>query len=384
MAIGILCPKCKKTLKLKAQVCQCGNRLNTNRQYRVRVRMPSGKWKSQVVGTLKQAENVEAKFKTEAVEEKVFDIPGKAPTIDAIWEKYLNWAKANKSSWRDDQGRWLKHVKPHLARRRMDRVNAKDIHNILDNMVDGGWERPQKKEKNRPKNYQVPPSKPYSPATIQQVLTLIRRVYNWAYKRDLYSGLNPCDKVENLKFDNKVTDALSKEQLLGILKALDEWENERAKLVVLFALYSGQRRGQVLKLKWSDVDLDNGLITYRSPNTKNKESSTLPINGHCREILEKSKSMTLSDFVFPSSTGHYFVSFENCWKRFKKRHAFNFRFHDLRHTFASYLASSGRVDIYTLQHLLGHKSITMTQRYAHLINGALERAASVADDVLSL
>lgn len=384
MAIGILCPKCKKTLKLRVRVCPCGHNLKTNRQYRVRVRMPSGKWKSQVVGRLSKAEKVEAKFKMEAVDEKVFDIPSKCPTIDTIWEKYLNWAKANKSSWRDDQGRWLKHVKPHFGRRRMDRITAKDVHKILDTMAKTGWNRPEKKKRNRSKTYQKPTIQPYSPATIQQVLTLIRRVYNWAYKRDLYNGLNPCDKVRNLKFDNKVTAALPKDQLRQFLKALDEWANERAKMVVLFALYSGQRRGQVLKLKWPDVDLDSGLIKYVASNTKNKESSTLPINKHCRDILKRAESMAVRKYVFPSNGGSYFVSFENCWKRFKKRNFLNFRFHDLRHTYASYLASSGKVDIYTLQHLLGHKSLSMTQRYAHLINGALERAAKVADDVLGL
>jgi integrase len=61
-----------------------------------------------------------------------------------------------------------------------------------------------------------------------------------------------------------------------------------------------------------------------------------------------------------------------------------YRFHDLRHTFASYLASSGQVDIYTLKELLGHKSLTMTQRYAHLINGTLKKAISVADKAFNV
>ena len=155
-------------------------------------------------------------------------------------------------------------------------------------------------------------------------------------------------------------------------------------MVVLFALYSGQRRGQILKLKWPDVDLENNLVTYKTSNTKNKESDTLPINKLSQNILRNALNMEAGEFAFPSNTGTYFRSFENCWKRFKKSNGIGFRFHDLRHTYASYLASSGQVDIYTLQHLLGHKSLSMTQRYAHLINGALERAASVADTVFDL
>ncbi len=73
--------------------------------------------------------------------------------------------------------------------------------------------------------------------------------------------------------------------------------------------------------------------------------------------------------------------FNSIWKRIRKKAGITIRFRDLRHTYASYLASSGKVDIYTLKELLGHSDIKMTQRYAHLINRALRKTANVVDEV---
>jgi len=92
--------------------------------------------------------------------------------------------------------------------------------------------------------------------------------------------------------------------------------------------------------------------------------------------------MRICDHVFSSKHGPYSPNgFNSIWKRIKRRAGLSTRFHDLRHTYASYLASSGKVDIYILKELLGHSTIEMTQRYAHLVNGALKKAVGVADEV---
>jgi integrase len=86
--------------------------------------------------------------------------------------------------------------------------------------------------------------------------------------------------------------------------------------------------------------------------------------------------------VSPNLKGKYFRSFTHIWYRIRKstgRGKKDYRFHDLRHTFATHLASSEKVDIYTLKELLGHRSIEMTQRYAHLTNGSLRKATSIMD-----
>lgn len=79
--------------------------------------------------------------------------------------------------------------------------------------------------------------------------------------------------------------------------------------------------------------------------------------------------------------GSYYKVLDRTWNLIREKAGFTIRFHELRHTYASYPASSGKVDIYTLKELLGHSSIEMIQRYAHLINGALRKAVCVADEV---
>ena len=148
------------------------------------------------------------------------------------------------------------------------------------------------------------------------------------------------------------------------------------------ALYSGKRKGAILKLTWDKVDLENGFITLVASNTKSIETQMVPMNESCMAVLKRAHEIRISEWVFPSSTGKfYYNTFNANWKLFKKRAGIDIRFHDLRHTYASYLASSGKVDIYTLKKLLGHKTINMTQRYAHLIDGTLRNATNVADKV---
>ena len=100
-------------------------------------------------------------------------------------------------------------------------------------------------------------------------------------------------------------------------------------------------------------------------------------------IIDRCHELKISPLVFPGTSGQqYRDSFDETWKRIRRKAGIpTTRFHVLRHTYASYLASSGKVDIYTLKELLGHSTIEMTQRYAHLVNGALRKAVNVADEV---
>ncbi len=364
MAINLCCPECYKTYKLTTVSCKCGNNLKKHKVFRVRVRQHCGKWRSKQVDSLELAKKVEAKFRTESVEESIFNIH-RAPIINIVWKKYIKWARLNKRSWRDDMIRWDKHISLHLNNKKMDKVTPHDIQIILNDMSI------KKTSKGNP----------YAPATIKQVLVLINRVYNWSIEQQLYQGHNPCNSVAIPKFDNKVTHTLDRKGLESLFKVLDSWDNIRAVLMIRFALYTGKRKGEILKLTWDCVDLQNNYLYFKSTNTKNKQSQTVPINKNCIEILRECQKLKLSEYVFPSTVGNYYSTFDETWRRIRKKAGLTIRFHDLRHTYASYLASSGKVDIYTLKELLGHSTIEMTQRYAHLVNGALKRAVRVADEV---
>lgn len=366
MAIYVRCLACKQNNKLKTAKCsKCGVTLKENNSsYKVQVKLSNGRYKTQQVDSLTLAKKIESKFKVQRIENKVFDI-APVTTLGYAWEQYLSWAKLNKKTWPDDLARWTNHVAPELSSRKMDSITPSNIINLVSAM--------QQKQSIK--------GTPFKPATIKQVLVLTKRLFNWAIEKEIYHGTNPAAKVKPPRFDNRVNNPLGKDGIAGLLNILSSWDNERASLVVKFALYSGRRRGEILCLKWSNVNLEGGFVTFQGATTKNGTTQTLPLNNRCKEVLERCKELEVSDYVFPTSTGKFYAGFDCIWERIRRKAGLSIRFHDLRHTYASFLASSGEVDIYTLKELLGHKSLDMTQRYAHLINGSLKRAVNVADTV---
>lgn len=370
MAINYICPACKKTYKLGKSKCTCGLNLKSKGKYKVRVRLFDGKWLSKQVDTLKLAKDMEGKYRVDKLKADEFGIH-KAPLIDKIWTEYIKWAETNKRSWKSDKGRWEIHISSHVKNKRMNQVTP----GIVQKMVTQLGKSKSTSTRNK--------GKKLSPATIKQCVVLLNRIYSWATKRRLYHGPNPCSKVELPRFDNRQTDSLSADQIKKLLAELDTDSNQRACRVIKFALFSGRRRGEILSLTFDDIDFDNRLIVFRGETTKNKRTQAIPANDGCMAVLEQCLKHKLGDLVFPCSTGKYYKSFPRTYYRIMDKAGIKARFHSLRHSFGSWLASSGEVSIYELQNLLGHRDIALTQRYATLFDDALRRSTNVADKVFA-
>jgi integrase len=156
----------------------------------------------------------------------------------------------------------------------------------------------------------------------------------------------------------------------------------KAAAFMKMALYTGMRRGELFRLQWQDIDFERGFIYIRTP--QGGADQKIPLNTVAREVLENHPR--LSEFVFPGRGGKQRVDITKQVNRIKEAAGLpkDFRaLHGLRHVYASMLASSGQVDLYTLQKLLTHKSPAMTQRYAHLRDEALRRASDLAGDLLN-
>lgn len=219
-----------------------------------------------------------------------------------------------------------------------------------------------------------------APQTAKLTLALLRRIVNFGVKRLLCKPLPfhlELPKVNNLK-----TEDLNLEQLTSLLEAIDQDPNLQAANFMKMALFTGMRRGELFRLQWADVDFDRGFIHLRTP--KGGQDQKIPLNQAARDLLE-AHPHTGSPYVFPGRHGGQRVDINKQVTRIKQAAGLpkDFRaLHGLRHVYASMLASSGQVDLYTLQKLLTHKSAAMTQRYAHLRDGALRRASDVAGDLL--
>ena len=346
MAIYLRC--CGKDHNRSKRKCQiCGRGFT---KFVVRVKDSSTKKvRTKTVYNLTDAKKLEAKFKSDAIEGRFFD---KKDIGFVDFEKYANYAKLHKKTWKTDQRRWKNHIEG------KDYLTSSGITKILIDLSNRG----------------------FAPASVDHVYKLIRLVINWHINNGFYKAENPCRHVKAPKYDNRVTNYLSKEEVRTLIDYLNGWENRRASLLILCAIYTGRRKSELTNLTWDNVDMRNRTMTC--VNTKNGKSLSFPLNDRAYSTLLEASEIRISEYVFCSSEGkQYYNGIKLAFHRLKKRLGLKIRFHDLRHTYASHLASSGKVDIFTLKTLLGHQDITLTMRYAHLTDKAVSRATKVIDEI---
>ena len=217
-------------------------------------------------------------------------------------------------------------------------------------------------------------NKSLKPATVRHVLELLRRLANFAVKKNYCRGLS--FKLEMPKVDNQKTEELTQFQLQNLLRVLEEDPDLQVSNLVRMALYTGMRRGELFELCWSDIDFHHKTITVRS--AKKGQHPTIPLNEMAEKVLaEHAHVEGSSKFVFPGRAGKKRTECKRPLLRIRKNAGLpeDFRLlQGLRHVYATKLVSSGKVDLETLQSLLTQKSPLMTQRYAHLLDQRVEVA----------
>jgi len=218
------------------------------------------------------------------------------------------------------------------------------------------------------------------PQTVKHILALLKRIINFGVNKNLCQNIG--FKIELPKVNNLKTEDLNPEQLARLLEVIEKDTNIQAANLMKMALFTGMRRGELFKLQWDDIDFERGFINIRDP--KGGPDQKIPLNEPTRNLLN-THPRSDSPFIFPGRNGKKRSDIKRQVNRIKQNAGLpkDFRpLHGLRHVYASMLASSGELDMYTLQKLLTHKQPLMTQRYAHLRDEALQRAAKVAGDII--
>lgn len=231
-------------------------------------------------------------------------------------------------------------------------------------------------------------AKERAPATVNRYLALMSHACTIAEREWEWMDVNPLRKVSRLPEPAGRVRYLSDRERNRLLKAVKASDHPHLNAIVLTALTTGARRGEILSLRWKDVDFTSKRAVLH--RTKNNERRSLPLVPQVvtalKELLRVRRIDSDLIFVDPESGQLGYFHFENAWRAARTAaEVKDFRFHDLRHSCASYLAMNGATTG-EIAAVLGHKTLAMVKRYSHLsdahVRGVVERtAAKVLGDV---
>ena len=365
------CPGCEKRHELindslKSFTCdKCGKifPLKTGAKNYYITFFDKGRRKRERIGPNKVlAEKALKKREVEVLEGKYLDIKKEEKIkFEVFADEYLELhCKTNNKCWFTNDSRLLTVLKRHFS--------GKYLHEITPHLI-------EKFKSDRMQEIKITPKgkkkKSLKPATVNRHLACLKSLFNKAIAWNKFTGPNPVRGVKLFKENNQRLRFLEKEEINKLFSVC----NKNLRSIVTVAVYTGMRRGEILGLKWRDLDIKQGVIYLH--NTKNGEKRELPINEQVKTALIQVRKHPQSEYIFCKQDGSNVGDIKKSFlTAIRKSGIKDFHFHDLRHTFASQLIMSG-ADLNTVRELLGHKSIQMTLRYSHLSANHKQRAVDI-------
>lgn len=292
----------------------------------------------EVIGSSKQmAETVLHKRLAEVAEGKFLGVQKEQKIkFEELVDSYIKLHASQKRSWRSSYRNSIRKLLPYFQDKYVTQITPRMI-----------------------EEFRVERSKQVSEASVNRDLAYLKGIFNKGIEWGMVQE-NPARKVKLFREKNHRTRFLSHEELANLLSCC----KPRLRSVVIIAVNTGMRKGELQNLKWEDVDFERGIITLTY--TKNGEMRHIPMNQAVRDALIALKQDFQSrEHVFTKKDGNPYDIRKSFDTALIKANILDFRFHDLRHTFASHLVMSG-IDLNTVRELLGHKSLEMTLRYSHL------------------
>ncbi|MFN3613573.1 MAG: tyrosine-type recombinase/integrase [Rubrimonas sp.] len=344
-------------------------RINNNggKSYRVKIRAKGQKPISKSFARKTDAQLWAKKTEAEIAEGRYFpERVGKSRTLADLIDRYLDLELPKRSKgqakiamhlawWRKAYGYMLlSEITPARLSEARDR--------LMKSQTDGNW-----KEKRRK-----------SPATVNRYMASMSHAFTVAVSEWEWLTINPMRRVRRPREAQARVRFLSDGERERLLEACRESENRYLYTVVVVALSTGARYSEIMNLRWRDIDLKRGVA--RLEQTKNKERRALPLTHHALTLLQELDAEVLPDdtaYVFARADGKAPMELRKHWYRAMENAGIDdFRFHDLRHSAASYLAMNGAT-LAEIAEVLGHKTLQMVKRYAHLsdqhVAGVVER-----------
>jgi integrase len=266
-------------------------------------------------------------------------------TISEFGQQYLEYAKANKRSWlRDEQ--IMKHLNEFFGNTVLTEIGPLSI-----------------------ERYKLERMQAVAPATVNREIGLLKHLFNLADDWGMYCGRNPVKRVKFLAENNLQFRSLTREEEARLIACCSPYLQD----LVTFAIHTGMRLGDILNLKWEEVNIGQDSIQFLVQKTQ--RMLELPLNDDASRVVRAWYGMRKTPYVFYNpETGD---RFKDLWlglrKACRKAGLNGVTWHTFRHTFASRLTHEG-ADLVTVKELLGHANITTTMRYAHTNRNAKKQA----------
>jgi len=298
---------------------------------------------------------------------------GQSFTLKELADCYMACYKGSDSQ----QATRLAYFVQFLGEKLAHTIDADDVHDVLDALQRRG--RVHNRGGATRTAVLVETHRPLKPASINRYRTTIQGVLTWARKRRLMpkGWANPVNETERLTEENVRTRFLSSEEYARLLLAAKSSYWKKLHVLIKLAVTTGARRGTLMGLKWSDVDLDSRRAYVE--HTKNGEPFVLVLQEDVAKELERLRGAAKDDeLIFCGRNPFKPMNFEKAYRNALANAGIEGAvFHTLRHTHASWLAMQG-MPLLAIADSMGHKSLAMTKRYAHLtVNSRAEMLSKV-------
>jgi len=265
-----------------------------------------------------------------------------------------------------DTGRINRHIKPLLGNRKIGSVTRSMVERLMIDVANGKTKADVKTGKRGRAIVRG------GPGTASKCVALLSTIFNFAIKRGLMEG-NPATGIEKYK-DKKRERYLTPSEFkaLGETLVSASHHNPYAIAAIKVLMLTGLRKNEVINMRWDDLQVELGVILIPESKTGKK---FVPFTQPVTTILNSLPRIEGCDFIFPGVDNKPYQGLPKVWAKIRKQvHLEDVRLHDLRHSFASVGAMGGE-SLYILGKLLGHADQSTTQRYAHIGNNPLAKAA---------
>jgi len=373
MLSGLICPAGKSKIEYSVAdepglFVECRSTATATPTWYLRLKNAKGTNVYRKLGTVReltlpQARKLAKQVRTEhlqlRLQEPKTDAPTSEMTLATFMEThYAPHARMHKRTFLKDQGMYNNRIGPRFGHYPLNKIPRLDVQVFHNEMVH--------KEK-------------VSAATADHHLKFMRRMLNLAVQWE-FIDKSPLSHIALFNQDNQIEHFLDGEAIQRLVAVLKSHPKKVIALLLMFLLSTGARKASAKNAKWEEIDFANRMWRIPATNSKSKKVVMVPLNDSAIWVLEQLHTAGSKGFIFVHErTGKPYTAIEKTWYEVRRLAGLGeeVRIHDLRHTYASLLVTSGR-SLYEVQKILAHSDPKITMRYAHLSAKTLQEAANAA------